>query len=83
MGGNQEPWEFKQKVGNRIAMIGGIDQYNTLTAGSQTEIRAMVHTLFDTVGRDGGYLCSCSDHFFETPVENLVAFAAAARECVY
>ena len=43
----------------------------------------MVHKLFETVGYDGGYICSCSDHFFETPVENLVAFADAARECVY
>ena len=32
---------------------------------------------------DGGYLCSCSDHFFETPVDKLVAFADAAKECVY
>ena len=83
VGGNQEPWEFKQKVGDRIAMIGGIDQFNTLTAGSNEDIRAMVHKLFETVGYEGGYLCSCSDHFFETPVEKLVAFADAARECVY
>ena len=48
-----------------------------------SEIRAMVHRLFETVGHDGGYICSCSDHFFETPVENLVAFADAAKECVY
>jgi hypothetical protein len=39
--------------------------------------------LFEKVGQDGGYICSCSDHFFETPVENITAFAAAARECVY
>ena len=83
VGGNQEPWEFKQKVGSRIALIGGIDQFNTLTAGSNQDIRAMVHKLFETVGYEGGYLCSCSDHFFETPVENLVAFASAAKECVY
>mgnify|MGYP002066594828 CR=1 FL=1 len=25
VGGNQEPWEFKRKVGNRIALVGGMD----------------------------------------------------------
>lgn len=25
IGGNQEPWEVKEKVGNRIALIGGMD----------------------------------------------------------
>ena len=27
--------------------------------------------------------CALSDHFFETPLEKLRAFANAARECVY
>ena len=31
----------------------------------------------------GGYICSLSDHFIETPPEHLEAFARAARECVY
>jgi uroporphyrinogen-III decarboxylase len=82
VGGNQEPWEFREKVGNRIACIGGIDQFNTLE-GTDEEIRGMVRNLFETVGKDGGYICSCSDHFFETPVEKLKVFARAARECVY
>jgi hypothetical protein len=43
----------------------------------------MVFTLFEKVGADGGYIMSASDHFFETPVENLRAFANAAKECVY
>jgi hypothetical protein len=83
IGGNQEPWEFKKKVGSRLAMIGGIDQYNTLTLGSKDEIRRAVSQLFETVGYEGGYICSASDHFFETPVENLIIMAEAAKECVY
>jgi hypothetical protein len=83
VGGNQEPWDFRRKVGDRIACIGGLDQFNTLTSGSPAEIRSMVHKLFETVGHDGGYICSCSDHFFETPVENLCTLADAAKECVY
>ncbi len=83
IGGNQEPWDFKRKVGNRIACIGGIDQYNTLTSGTKDEIRKAVFRLFETVGYEGGYICSASDHFFDTPVENLTAFAEACRECRY
>lgn len=83
VGGNQEPWEFKEKVGNRISLIGGLDQFSVLTAGSKETIENKVFELFEKVGYDGGYICSASDHFFETPVENLVAFAQAAKNCRY
>jgi len=83
IGGNQEPWELKAKLGQRLALIGGLDQHGTLTVGSPEDIRRAVRRLFETVGQDGGYICSASDHFFETPVENLVTFARAAAECVY
>ncbi|MCB9770346.1 MAG: hypothetical protein H6752_19280 [Candidatus Omnitrophica bacterium] len=83
IGGNQEPWDFKEKVGDRIALIGGVDQFNVVTDGSPEMIRATVHELFEKVGRDGGYICSLSDHFFETPPEKLQMYAEAARECVY
>ena len=83
VGGNQEPWEFKEKTGNRIALIGGLDQFNVLTSGPKEVIRSKVFELFKKVGYEGGYICSTSDHFFETPVDNLIAFAQAAKECVY
>ncbi len=83
IGGNQEPWEFKEKIGNRIACIGGLDQFNVLSVGSKKNIRDKVIELFNKVGYEGGYVCSASDHFFETPVENLITFADAAKECLY
>lgn len=83
IGGNQEPWDLKQKVRNRIALIGGIDQFNVLSDGSKELIFQKVSELFQKVGYDGGYICSASDHFFETPVENLKCYAEAAHECVY
>jgi len=83
VGGNQEPWDFKRKVGDRIACIGGIDQFNALTFGSKENINGVVRELFEKVGYDGGFICSASDHFFETQVENIVAYADAAKECVY
>jgi hypothetical protein len=64
-------------------MIGGVDQFNVVTEGTPRMIGDTVHKLFQTVGAEGGYICSLSDHFFETPPENLQAYADAARECVY
>lgn len=83
VGGNQEPWELHAKVAGRLALIGGIDQFNTLTRGTPAEIRESVVRLFESVGADGGYVCSASDHFFDTPVANLKTFADAAKACVY
>jgi len=83
VGGNQEPWDFAEKINGRIAMIGGVDQFNVVTDGSKELIEETVQKLFTTVGKDGGYICSLSDHFFETKPEKLEYFANAARECVY
>jgi len=82
VGGNQEPWDFAEKIDGRIAMIGGLDQFNILE-GSNDGIHEMVRKLFLTVGKNGGYVCSASDHFFETPVEKLTVFAEAAKACRY
>jgi len=83
VGGNQEPWEFAEKIAGRVALIGGIDQFSTVTDGSEEHIRSKVREAFERVGSEGGYICSLSDHFFETPPRNLEVFAEAARECVY
>jgi uroporphyrinogen decarboxylase len=83
IGGNQEPWEFAAKIRGRLALIGGLDQCSVLTDGTKEEIKAKVHELFEKVGRNGGYICSLSDHFFETPLENIRAYSDAAKECVY
>ena len=64
-------------------MIGGMDQFHILTSGTKEQIKAEVRRLFDGFGRDGGYIMSASDHFFDAPVENLLVFAQAAKECVY
>jgi hypothetical protein len=84
VGGNIiEPEKVRGVFGGRVAMIGGLDQFNILTTGTKEDIRRETHRLFAGFGRDGGYVCSASDHFFETPVENLKAFAEAAKDCTY
>lgn len=83
IGGNQEPWELKARIGNRMALIGGMDQFNVLSRGTEEQIRRQVRLLFERVGCDGGYILSCADHFFETPVRNLQVYSDAAKECTY
>ena len=83
IGGDQEPWEFSEKIADRLALIGGMDQYNVVTEGTEQQIRSKVFELFEKVGYKGGYICSMADHFFETRPGKLKIFAEAARECVY
>ncbi len=84
VGGNiTEPHKVRAVFGGKIAMIGGMDQFNILTSATPEAIRKETVRLFEGFGPDGGYICSASDHFFETPAANLQAFAAAARECRY
>ena len=83
IGSNQEPWEFAEKVRGRVALIGGVDQFNICDCGTVEGIRKTVRELFEKVGSEGGYVCSLSDHFFDTAPEKLRLFAEAGRECVY
>ena len=83
-GGNiTEPEKVRQVFGGKIAMIGGLDQFNILGKGTPAQIEAETQRLFEGFGKDGGYICSASDHFFEAPAANLKAFAEAAKHCVY
>jgi uroporphyrinogen decarboxylase len=83
-GGNlTEPEKVRQAFGGRVTMIGGLDQFNILSSGTPEDIRREVRRLFEGYGRDGNYIMAASDHFFDAPVENLKAYADAARECVY
>jgi hypothetical protein len=64
-------------------MIGGMDQFNILTDGSKEDIEKEVRRLFEGFGKDGGYIMSASDHFFDTTVENLKIYAQIAKDCKY
>jgi hypothetical protein len=78
-----DPNQVRAQFAGKLAMIGGLDQFHILGDGTTEEIQAEVKRLAEGFGSDGGYICSAADHFFEAPVENLKAFAAAARQCVY
>lgn len=73
----------KESLGAKVALIGGVDQGELLRHGTPQQIRDEVRALFETFGKGGAYICSASDHFFDVPVENLVALAEAGKACSY
>jgi len=77
------PSVIKEKIGDKVCLIGGLDQFNILTNGTADTIKKEVFRLFEQAGQGGGYMISAADHFFETPPENLQAYADAVKECVY
>jgi uroporphyrinogen-III decarboxylase len=83
LGGNTDGPEIYEALHGKVCLNGGLDQINILTNGAPQDVRKEVHRIFEIYGKGGGYTMSCCDHFFEAPVENIQAYAAAARECIY
>jgi uroporphyrinogen-III decarboxylase len=75
--------EAKRRIGDKVCLIGGMNQFQILTEGTPEQVRAEVRRLFEAAGQGGSYICSTSDHFFESPPENLQAMGDAAKECIY
>jgi uroporphyrinogen-III decarboxylase len=83
VGGDARHAEIKRRIGDRVCLIGGLNQFQVLDCGTREAIRNEVFRLFAELGPEGGYIMCPSDHFFETPPENLAVYAEAARECRY
>jgi uroporphyrinogen-III decarboxylase len=83
IGGDANHREIKRRIGDKVCLIGGMDQHNILTDGDPESIKREVKRLFQDLGPKGGYIMSACDHFFETPVRNLAAYARAAMEYCY
>ena len=83
MGGDTNLAEAKRRVGGRLTMIGGFDQFHYFRGCTPAETRREVRRCFDEAGRGGGYILSPSDHFFEADLPLLEAFADEARRCTY
>ncbi len=83
MGGDVKLGEAKRRIGDRVCMIGGFDQYHFFTGCTPEATRREVRRCFAEAGGGGGYILSPSDHFFEAEADLLEAFADEARKCVY
>ena len=83
MGGDVDLAEAKRRIGDRVCMIGGFDQFHFFTGCTPEETRAEVRRCFEAAGAGGGFILSPSDHFFEADLGLLEAFADEARKCTY
>jgi len=83
MGGDVDLNEAKRRIGGRVCMIGGFDQFHFFTGCTAEKTRDEVRRCFDAAGRGGGYILSPSDHFFDADLTLLEAFADEAQKCVY
>ena len=83
MGGDTRLAEAKQRIGDKVCMIGGWDQFHYFVGWSEEETRAAVRRCFDEAGTGGGFILSPSDHFFDAELNLIAAFADEARRCTY
>ncbi len=83
MGADVRLAEAKQRIGDKVCMIGGFNQVHYLINCAEEKTRAEVQRCFAEAGPGGGYILSPSDHFFDAEPSLLAAFAAEARQCVY
>jgi len=83
MGGDTRLSEAKRRIGDKVCMIGGFDQFHFFTGCTEEETRKEVRRCFEEAGGGGGYILSPSDHFFEADLKLIQAFADEARRCTY
>jgi uroporphyrinogen-III decarboxylase len=83
MSGDVDLGEAKRRIGDRVCMIGGFDQFHYLSGCTPEETRAAVRRCFEQAGSGGGYILCPSDHFFDADPELVAAFADEARRCTY
>lgn len=82
MGGDVDLAEAKRRIGDRVCMIGGFDQFHFFKGCTPDQTRKEVRRCFEAAGQGGGYILSPSDHFFEADIALLDAFADEARSCL-
>ncbi len=83
MGGDADLAEAKKRIGDRVCMIGGFDQFHFFKDCKPEDTRREVRRCFESAGQGGGYILCPSDHFFDADIELLEAFANEAHKCVY
>jgi len=83
MGGDVDLREAKRRIGDRVCLIGGFDQFHHFLGCSAEETRREVRRCFEAAGKGGGYILAPSDHFFDADPELIMAYADEARRCTY
>ena len=73
MGGDADLVEAKKRIGDKVCMIGGFDQFHFFTGCTEEETRKEVRRCFEAAGGNGGFILSPSDHFFDADLKLIMA----------
>jgi uroporphyrinogen-III decarboxylase len=82
-GGDSDLKAAKRRIGDRVCMIGGFDQFTYFHDCSSADTRRAVRECFEAAGDGGGYILAPSDHFFDADLGLIEAFVEEARDCEY
>lgn len=75
------PYELKERWGDKIAYWGGLGSQSTIPFGSPEEIRGEVRKLREQMSKNGGYILAPAKSLQpETPVQNAAAVFEAFTE---
>ena len=75
------PGRFKEKFGDRLSFLGGIDVQWTLPLGTPEDVRNEVKERIGEMAPGGGYILSSAHRIQpDIPIENIVAMYAAVKE---
>jgi uroporphyrinogen-III decarboxylase len=83
MGGDAVLTDAKKRIGGKVCMIGGFDQFHFFTGCTEEMTRKEVRRCFEAAGENGGFILSPSDHFFEADINLIKAYADEAKSCYY
>ncbi len=83
MGGDVDLAEVRHRIGSKVCMIGGFDQFHFFTGCTEKETKEEVKRCFKAAGKNGGFILCPSDHFFDAELPLIQAFSDAARTCNY
>ena len=83
MGADVRLAEAKQRIGDKVCMIGGFNQAHYFWIAPKTKHERLCGVALTKQGRAAAISSVPSDHFFDADPNLLAAFADEARQCVY
>ena len=72
---------LQRDFGSQVLFHGGVDNQHVLPFGSVDDVREETRTCLETLGRDGGFICSsCHNVQAGTPVDNILAMIETVHQ---
>ncbi len=76
--------EAKKRIGDQVCLMGNLDPTSVLLAGSPQKVTGAAQECIEIAAKGGGYILgSGCEVAVNTPLENMVAMIAAARNFCY